>query len=121
MKYILILLLTFSFSIANAIDLGFLTSVTTLAVANVRQTISPTIITAADFVIQNPSSNVVSIFLGGSDVTTSGATQGIEIVPGASVSLSDSFNATNRILSSSKIFIVSTGTSIPVVIGVILK
>lgn len=121
MKYIISLILTFAVSISLAVDLGFSTFVTTLATANVRQTISGSVIKAADFSIQNPAGNTDSIFVGGSDVTTSGATKGIEVVPGAILSLSDSFNASNRILSSAKIFMVSAGTAVPVVISRLLQ
>ena len=121
MKYIIALILTFSISIAYALDLGFSSSVVTLATADVRQPISASIIKAGDFIIQNPAANIVSVFVGGSDVTTSGATKGVELVPGASISFEDSFTADNRILSSAKIFLVSTGTAIPVVIGRILQ
>lgn len=116
MKIIAALVLTFSISIASAINLGFSTSVTTLAVADVRQPILSSLVNSSDFIIQNPAANVVSIFVGGSDVTTSGATQGIEITQGSTLAL---FSAEG--LTSSKIFIISTGTSIPVVIGRIVK
>lgn len=121
MKYIIALILTFSISMACALDLGFSSSVVTLAITDVRQPISASVIRTGDFIIQNPAANLVSIFVGGSDVTTSGATKGIELTPGASLSFSDSFTADNRILSSAKIFIISTGTAVPVVIGRILR
>jgi len=114
MKYILALLLVFSVSIGTAINLGFSTSVTTLAVADVRQPILSSAINSFDFIVQNPPTNVISIFVGGSDVTTSGATQGIEVTPGSSLALSSVEH-----LSSPKIFIISTGTSVPVIIGLI--
>lgn len=121
MKYILALILTFSISLALA-DHGFSTSVTTLTTADVRQVVLSTNESAYDFIIQNPAANIVSIFLGGSDVTTSGATQGIEIVPGASIALSSTgaFQS-SKLLTATKIFLISTGTSIPVVIGRIIK
>ncbi len=111
------IIITLWISVACALNLGFTSFTTTLAVANTRQTISATLINSSDFIIQNPSTNIVSIFLGGSDVTTSGATQGIEMVPGATIALS---HPTDN-LASSKIFIVSTGTSIPVIVGSIIK
>lgn len=115
MKILTSLILTLCFSIASAaIDLGFPTTVTTLAVANTRQLILSTTSNAFNFIIQNPSTNIVSIFVGDSGVTTSGAGLGIEIVPGASLSLSSIDN-----LTSAKIFMVSTGTAIPVVVGVL--
>lgn len=33
--------------------------------------------------VQNPSTNSASIFVGGSDVTSSGGTQGLEVPPGS--------------------------------------
>jgi len=125
MKYLIGLILILSFSIANAVNQGFSTAVVTLAVADVRQTIFATTTRAFDFIIQNPSTNVVSVFLGGSDVTTSGATLGIEIAPGSSIALASTktfrTDKTLTLLSSANIFLVSTGTSIPVVIGRITK
>ena len=117
MKLFLALIFVFfvSFSPAFAIDLGFSSQVTTLATADVRQTVTAAVIKFPELVIQNPASNTVSIFLGGSDVTTSGATQGIEIVPGGSIALTA--EGRNNILLSSKFFIISTGTAIPVIIG----
>jgi len=117
MKLFLALLFVFSISSTSvfAIDLGFSSEVTTLATGDVRQTITASLIRFPELVIQNPGSNLVSIFLGGSDVTTSGATQGIEIIPGASISITA--EGRNNILLSSKFFIISTGTAIPVVIG----
>ena len=121
MKYILALVLTFSTHLSFA-DHGFLTSVTTLATADVRQVILASNESAYDFVIQNPAANIVSIFLGGSNVTTSGVAQGIEIVPGASIALSSTgaFQS-SKLLTATKIFLISTGTSVPVVIGRIVK
>jgi len=125
MKYIVALLLMFSLSIASALTQGFSTAVVTLAVANTRQPISATTIRAFDFIIQNPAANIVSVFLGGSDVTATGATQGVEITPGGSVSLSSikTFRTDKNLtlMSSANIFLVSTGTSIPVVIGRIIE
>ena len=114
MKYLLSLLLAFAVLTANAIDLGFTTFTITLAVADTRQSISSSTINSFGFVIQNPSTNIVSIFVGGSNVTTSGAAIGLEVPPGASVSLTSTDN-----LTSPKIFMVSTGTAIPVTVGAI--
>lgn len=117
MKLFLALLFVFSISSTSvfAIDLGFSSQVTTLATADVRQTVTASAFSVPDLLIQNPASNSVSIFLGGSDVTTSGATQGIEIIPGAAISI-NSTHKTN-VVSTSKFFIISTGTAVPVVIG----
>ena len=96
---------------------GMRTSTVTLAVANVAQSISSTDLTVYDFIIQNPASNSDSVFIGGSNVAISGAGLGIEIVPGASISLSSKIG----LLTSPKIFIVSAGTAVPVIIGSISR
>lgn len=121
MKNIFLILILF-FSLNAYADRGFDTVVTTLAVANVAQPLTSVEIRAFDIVIQNPSTNSVSIFLGDSDVATSGSNLGIELTPGQTLSLaaSSTFGDLN-IFSSNNIFIVSSGTSIPVVIGRITK
>lgn len=117
---IVILLMSFFVLCTNAANLGLSSVVTTLAVANVRQTVTATELNAYDLIIQNPSSNTDSIFLGGNDVTISGSTQGIELVPGATISLSASGDfGDGRLLKSSKIYIVSGGTAVPVVVSYI--
>ena len=103
---------------ANALDNGFNTSVTTLTVADVAQTITSSIVLSYDFVIQNPTTSSASVFIGDSDVATSGDNLGIEIVPGESFSI---ISRVGGLLSSSKVFIVSPVNGIPVVVGNIGK
>jgi len=127
MRYLTLIILVFILSISSSAfaKFGFSTTVTTLATADVRQALLASETTALDLIIQNPSANTVSIFLGGSDVTTSGSTIGIEISPGQSISLSSTqnFELSRQIpfLISSRIFIISTGTAVPVVIGIIIE
>lgn len=90
-----------------------------LDVANVREEIQIAPGNTSDSVtIQNPSTNSVSIFVGGSDVTTSGATIGLEVAPGEILNFTSSIRrGTHENIRTSLVFLVSTGTSIPVTIG----
>ncbi len=124
-KFLSILALSFALSCTSYADRGFVTEVTTLAVAGTAQVLTASVTKAFDYVVQNPSTNVVSVFLGDSDVATSGANLGIELQPGQSVSITsshnfDDSNRSDQILSSN-LWLVSGGTAVPVVIGRITK
>ncbi len=119
MKMILTILLVFLCQFAWAAQ-SLSTFQVVLDVSGVREAIQIAPGTNTDsIVVQNPSSNVVSIFVGDSTVTTSGATIGLEVPPGQTVSVqSANRRGTNENLNTSLFFMVSTGTSIPVTVGV---
>lgn len=121
MRFLILFSILFSLQIfAN--DLGFQSETTTLAVAGTRQPLLAAETRAFDFVVQNPEANTDSIFVGGADVTTSGAAQGIELVPGAVISLSASEGfGKGKLMVSSNIYMVSDGTAVPVTVAWIIR
>lgn len=99
---------------------GFATVTTTLAVADTRQPLMAVPVKSNSYLIQNLSTNTDSIFIGSITVTTSGATVGIELVPGAALNLESSQRRSNsENFDPSKIYMISAGTAVPVVIGYI--
>ncbi len=119
-QLLLILIMPFMMIPAWSSAEGYQTVVTTLDVAGVREQMMDTPVAANSYLIQNPAGNSDSIFVGGSDVTTSGATQGTEVVPGAALSLdASSKRGSGENFDPDKIFMITGGTAVPVVVGFI--
>jgi len=119
-QLLLTILIPFMMITACAGSEGYQTVVTTLATAGVRQTMMASAVKSNSYLIQNPTANTDSIFVGGSDVTTSGSTQGTEVIPGAALSLdASSKSGSDQNIDPDKIFMISGGTAVPVVVGFI--
>jgi hypothetical protein len=73
-------------------------------------------------IIQNPSSNTASIFVGGdSGVTTSGATRGIEIPIGDSMSIEGSkHNGGTQFIQTGRFYVIAPSNQ-TVVVGVLQR
>ena len=118
MKFVLILLMTLFMAMANA-DQGFNTFTTSLVATSTPQAISATNVRASSIILQNPASNGVSIFIGGLEVSDTGTTTGIELVPGASLNLGTvQRRGTGEDFSTDKIFFTAPATPNPLTIGV---
>lgn len=72
-------------------------------------------------IIQNPSSNSASIFVGDSTVTTSGGTRGLEVAVGGSISMESSkHNGGTQSMHTSKVYVIAPSNQ-TVVVGVLKK
>jgi len=116
---IIILIAYLLISTAHAAQ-GFTSFENVLTAPNSRQAVSGTPATGERITIQNHASAPASIFLGGSDVTVSGSTVGIEITAGSSFTLETSpVRGFRRSFDITKLFLVTTGTGVSATIGIV--